>query len=82
MVKYTLYKIAEFIVLHLPRKFGYALAIFLSDLKFWISKTDRRNVLANINAVIPDGKNNVKLTKKLKIKRYNQEQRNHFAKLK
>ena len=52
-------------MLHLPLKCAYALALFLSDLQFLISRTDRKNVISNMNTILPDGKNNVKLAREV-----------------
>jgi KDO2-lipid IV(A) lauroyltransferase len=54
MIYYLIYKIAEFIALHLPLKLAYKLAIFISDLHYLFARQDRANVTANLKVILPD----------------------------
>lgn len=55
MFKYCLYRFAQFLVNRLPLEASYALAIFLSDLHYFFSFRDRRQVRANLKKILPPG---------------------------
>ncbi len=57
MFKYVLYKIALFFVHYLPYKVSYKIAIFLSNMHYWLSFKDRKAVIANLRVIT--GKENV-----------------------
>ncbi|MBU3958481.1 MAG: lysophospholipid acyltransferase family protein [Candidatus Omnitrophica bacterium] len=54
MFDYILYKIGQFIVLHLPLKMGYKIAVFISDLHYLFAAEDRLNVTENLKAIFPE----------------------------
>ena len=54
MFNYILYRIGQFIALHIPLRIGYRLAIFFSDLHYIFADKDRRRVTANLKAIFPD----------------------------
>ena len=53
MFNYALYRIGQFIALHLPVKFAYRLAVFFSDLHYAFAFSDRRAVYGNLKAIFP-----------------------------
>ncbi|MBL7198104.1 MAG: lysophospholipid acyltransferase family protein [Candidatus Omnitrophica bacterium] len=65
MHKYILYKIGKFLALRLSLKAAYAIAVFLSDFHFLISRTDRRAVIGNLNAIFPNAKENLNLSREV-----------------
>jgi len=52
MGNFYLYKIAQFLTHRLPLSVSYALAVFLSDCQYLLSKTDREAVEANLKVVL------------------------------
>ncbi len=52
MGNYYLYKIAIFLTRSLPLSFSYALAVFLSDCQYLLSKADREAVRKNLKAIL------------------------------
>ena len=54
MFNYILYRIGQFIALSLPLKVGYAIAIFVSDLRYIFARQDRICVFNNLRAIFPD----------------------------
>lgn len=52
MGNYYLYKFAEFLVCHLPLSVSYALAVFLSDCQYMLSKADREAVESNLKIIL------------------------------
>ena len=54
MYNYLLYRIGQFIVLHLPLKFAYRIAIFCSDVHYIFADKDRRAVKENLKAIFPE----------------------------
>ncbi len=54
MFNYILYRLGEFLVLHLPARIISALAKFLSTLQYLLSKQDRISVRNNLKAVLPE----------------------------
>jgi len=55
MVDYTLYRIGQFLALHLPLRFSYAIAIFFSDLRATLfGSKDRKAVTGNLQAIFPE----------------------------
>lgn len=54
MFNYILYRIGQFIALHLPLKVGYKIAVFISDLHYIFVPRDRRAVKGNLKAIFPD----------------------------
>lgn len=54
MINFIIYKIGEFIALHLPLRFAYGVARIVSDLHLLFFRKDRENVAANLRAIFPD----------------------------
>lgn len=54
MVNYILYRIGQFIALHLPLKLAYLLAVFVSDLHYIFADKDRRAVKENLKVIFPE----------------------------
>lgn len=54
MFNYILYRIGQFIALHLPLKAAYKLAVFFSDLHYFFADKDRKNVTKNLKIIFPD----------------------------
>lgn len=54
MLAYTLYKIGEFLANCVSLKIAYKLAIFFSDLRYFFSFEDKKNVLANLKVIFPN----------------------------
>ena len=52
MFNFIIYKIGEFVALHLPLKAAYALAGFISDLQFLFSRKDRVIVQGNLKKIL------------------------------
>ncbi|MDP3142853.1 MAG: lysophospholipid acyltransferase family protein [Candidatus Omnitrophota bacterium] len=52
MFNYLLYRFAQFLVSHLPKKMAYALAISLSDIHFRLSHRERRWVRNNLKIIM------------------------------
>jgi len=57
MFSYFLYRFAQFLVIHLPLKFRYGLADFISDLHAWFSPRERRWVRNNLRVILNSEKN-------------------------
>ncbi len=55
MGNYYIYRLGQWLVSILPKRTAYAFAVFISDIHFLFSKTDREAVRANLTAVV--GKN-------------------------
>ena len=54
MFNYIIYRIGQFIALSLPLKVGYAIAVAISDLRYFFAFRDRRLVTENLKAIFPD----------------------------
>ncbi|MBM3252148.1 MAG: lysophospholipid acyltransferase family protein [Candidatus Omnitrophica bacterium] len=54
MFNYLLYRIGQFIALHLPLKLGYKIAMFCSDTHYIFADKDRRAVKENLKAIFPE----------------------------
>jgi len=54
MFNYILYRIGQFIALHVPIKIGYKIAIFISDLRYLVARQDRIAVGENLRAIFPE----------------------------
>jgi len=54
MFNYLLYKIGQFIALHLPLKIAYKVAVFCSDLHYIFADKDRRAVKENLKVIFPE----------------------------
>lgn len=54
MLNYILYKIGQFISLHLPLKIVYKLAVLVSDLHYIVADKDRLAVKENLKAIFPE----------------------------
>lgn len=52
MGNYYLYRIAEFLTRLLPLSLTYAIAVFLSDCQYFLSKTDREAVRDNLKVIL------------------------------
>ena len=58
MFNYHLYKLGQFIVLRVPLKLAYKIAVFCSDIHYVFADKDRFEVNANLKAIFPEkGKN-------------------------
>jgi KDO2-lipid IV(A) lauroyltransferase len=53
MVNYILYRIGQFVALHLPLKLGYKIAVFFSDMHYIFGYKDRKRVKENLKAIFP-----------------------------
>jgi lauroyl/myristoyl acyltransferase len=54
MINYFLYKTGQWLVLHLPLKFSYVLAILISDLHYIFADKDRLYTMGNLQAIFPN----------------------------
>lgn len=54
MFNYLLYRIGQFIALHLPLRIAYKIAIFISDVHLMFARGDRRIVKANLKVIFPE----------------------------
>lgn len=54
MFNYILYRIGQFIALHLPIKMAYKIAVFFSDLRYIFAACDRRTTKENLQAIFPE----------------------------
>lgn len=54
MFNYILYRAGEFIALNLPLKAAYAIAVFISDIRYLVARKDRREVTDNLKTIFPD----------------------------
>ena len=54
MVYYFLYKAGQWLALHLPLRFSYALAVFFSDVHYMLADKDRLYTMGNLRAIFPD----------------------------
>ncbi len=54
MLNYLLYRIGQFIALHLPLKLGYKIAVFCSDMHYIFADKDRKAVKENLKAIFPE----------------------------
>jgi KDO2-lipid IV(A) lauroyltransferase len=54
MLNYLLYRIGQFIALHLPLKLGYKIAVFICDVHYIFAGNDRRAVKENLKAIFPE----------------------------
>jgi len=52
MIDYLIYRIGIFLAFHLPLRIAYKLAIFVADLRFLVSKSDRRAVIDNLKVIL------------------------------
>lgn len=57
MFNYFLYRIGQFIALHIPLKLGYKIAVFISDLRYIFAYKDRRAVKENLKVIFPEKSN-------------------------
>ncbi|MBI4972429.1 MAG: lysophospholipid acyltransferase family protein [Candidatus Omnitrophica bacterium] len=54
MLNYFLYRLGQFIALHLPLKLGYKIAVFVSNLHYLLVDKDRERVAANLKSIFPE----------------------------
>ena len=54
MISYILYRIGEILSLSLPLRAAYAVAVFLSDLRYLFAAKDRKIVTENLRAIFPE----------------------------
>ena len=54
MFNYILYRIGQFIVLYIPLKFAYKVAVFFSDVHYFFARKDRLAVTENLKAIFPE----------------------------
>lgn len=57
MLNYVLYRIGQFIALHLPLKITYRIATFCSDLHYLVANKDRKYVKENLRVIFPEKSN-------------------------
>jgi lauroyl/myristoyl acyltransferase len=57
MLNYILYRLGQFIVLSLPLKLGYAIAVMVSDLHYLFAPGDRQAVKENLKTIFPQASN-------------------------
>jgi KDO2-lipid IV(A) lauroyltransferase len=57
MLNYILYRIGQFIALHIPLKLGYKIAVFISDLRYIFAYKDRQAVKENLKVIFPEKSN-------------------------
>lgn len=57
MLNYVLYRIGQFIALHLPLKITYRIATFCSDLHYMAANKDRKFVKENLKVIFPEKSN-------------------------
>jgi lauroyl/myristoyl acyltransferase len=65
MFNYFLYRIGHFIASRLPLKAAYAVAVFLSDMRYFFAFEDNRNVKSNLSTIFP--RKNVGEIRKIRI---------------
>ncbi len=65
MFKFLIYKFGQFCVNHLPLKVSYHIAMFMSDLQYWLSPRDRRAVRNNLRIIVKDKADISRLTKEV-----------------
>jgi len=65
MIQYYFYKIGQFFVQHLPLSFSYKLATFLSDIHYYLSFRDRRNVKNNLKVILASSDNIAHLSREV-----------------
>ncbi len=56
MFNYILYRIGQFLALHIPLKLAYATAVFISDVNYLFAAADRKAVRENLKVIFPDKK--------------------------
>jgi len=54
MINYYIYRLGQFIAMHLPIKAAYKIAVFCSDVHFVFADKDRRHVKENLKVIFPD----------------------------
>ncbi|MFA5286891.1 MAG: lysophospholipid acyltransferase family protein [Candidatus Omnitrophota bacterium] len=54
MINYIFYRIGEMLSLNLPLRAGYAVAIFLSNLRYALAFKDRRIITENLKTIFPE----------------------------
>jgi lauroyl/myristoyl acyltransferase len=54
MYNYILYRIGQFLAMHLPLRLSYAVAVFVSDLRYLVARQDRILVKQNLKTIFPD----------------------------
>jgi KDO2-lipid IV(A) lauroyltransferase len=54
MINYILYRLGQFIALHLPLKLSYKLAVVFSDLHYIFAHKDRAEVKENLTTIFPE----------------------------
>lgn len=54
MFNYLIYRIGQFIALHLPLRVSYKIALFISDLHYIFSRKDRLIAKENLRVIFPD----------------------------
>lgn len=53
MINYLLYRLGQFLALHLPLAFAYRVGIFCSDLHYVFANKDREAITANLKVIFP-----------------------------
>jgi len=54
MLNYIIYRIGQFLALSLPLKMAYAVAVFISDVRYAFAGKDKRIVTENLKAIFPE----------------------------
>ncbi|MGD0335810.1 MAG: lysophospholipid acyltransferase family protein [Candidatus Omnitrophota bacterium] len=54
MLDYYLYRIGQFLALHIPLKWGYRIAVFCSDIRSLLTFRDRRYATENMRVIFPN----------------------------
>lgn len=54
MFNYVLYRIGQFVALHLPLKLAYKLAIIVSDIRLFFARRDQYEVTENLKVIFPE----------------------------
>ncbi len=68
MFNYILYRIGQFVALHLPIKLAYAIAVLSSDLHYIFADKDRLTLTQNLRAIFPE--KSKKEIRRLKIRTF------------
>lgn len=53
MFNYILYRLGQFIAVHTPQRIAYAIAVFISDIRYLFAAVDKRGVLNNLRVIFP-----------------------------
>jgi len=65
MFKFIIYKFGQFVVKRLPLKVAYKIAMFMSDVQYWLSPRDRNSVNDNLKVILGTSKDQPELTREV-----------------